>query len=81
MTITLPAEIEKQITPEEAALHVAAGLFADEKITLSQGATIAGMSQAAFLKELGKRKIPMHYGVDELEQDMATVRKLTREST
>ena len=36
MTITLPAELENQITPQEAALHLAIGLFADERVTLGQ---------------------------------------------
>jgi len=76
MTITLPPELEKQISPAEAALHLAIGLFADDKVTLGQAATIAGISQPALLQELGKRKIPLHYGAEDLEQDIATVNKL-----
>jgi len=81
MTIPLPADIEKRISPEEAALHLAIGLFADEKVTLGQAAAVARLSQPAFLKELGKRQIPIHYGVDELEQDIATVKNLAGPST
>jgi predicted HTH domain antitoxin len=55
---------------------LAIGLFADDKVTLGQAAAIADISQPEFLKELGKRSIPIHYGLDELEQDIATVRKL-----
>jgi predicted HTH domain antitoxin len=80
MTITLPAELENQITPQEAALHLAIGLFVDDKVTLGQAAAIAGIPQPEFLQELGKRKIPIHYGVEELEQDIATVRKLAGNS-
>ena len=69
MTITLPAELEKQISPQEAALHLAIGLFADDKVTLGQAAAIAGLPQPSFLQELGKRRIPIHYGVEELEQE------------
>lgn len=76
MTITLPPDLEKQISQEEAALHLAIGLFADDKLTLGQAAAVAGISQPAFMQELGKRKIPLHYGIEELEQDIATVRKL-----
>jgi predicted HTH domain antitoxin len=76
MTITLPPELEKQISPQEAALHLAIGLFADERLTLGQAAAVAGISQPMFLQELGKRRIPIHYGVEELEQDIATVKKL-----
>ena len=80
MTITLPAELENRISPEEAALHLAIGLFADDKVTLGQAAAIAGLSQPAFLHELGKRRIPIHYGAAELEQDIVTVRKMAGNS-
>jgi predicted HTH domain antitoxin len=80
MTIPLPPELEKQISPQEAALHLAIGLFADDKVTLGQAAAIAGISQPSFMHELGKRKIPMHYGTEELRQDIATVRKMAANS-
>jgi predicted HTH domain antitoxin len=80
MTITLPAELEGQISPQEAALHLAIGLFAADKITLGQAATIAGIPQPALQQELGKRHIPVHYGLEELEQDIATVKKITGNS-
>jgi predicted HTH domain antitoxin len=38
MTITLPAELENQISPQEATLHLAIGLFADDTVTLSRAA-------------------------------------------
>ena len=80
MTIPLPAELEQQISPAEAALHLAVGLFADDRVTLGQAAAIAGISQPAFLGELGKRRIPIHYGAQELEQDIATVKELADKS-
>jgi len=52
-------------------------LFADEKVTLGQAAAIAGLSQPALWHELGKGKIPPHDGIDELEQDIETVRRMT----
>ncbi len=76
MTITIPAELENQITPQGEALHLAIGLFADDKVTMGQDAKIAGISQPVFQQELGKRRISIHYGVEELEQDIATVKSL-----
>jgi predicted HTH domain antitoxin len=76
MNITLPPELENHISREEAALHLALGLFAGEKVTLGQAATIAGMPQPAFLHELGQRKISIHYGEKELDADLATVEKI-----
>jgi predicted HTH domain antitoxin len=73
MNISLPTEFEGRISSQEAALHLALGLFADDKVTLGQAAAIAGISQPAFLQELGRRRIPVHYGMDELEHDIAVV--------
>ena len=81
MNITLPAELECRISREEAALHLAIGLFADDKVTLGQAAAIAGIPQPGFLHELGRRKIPVHYGAEELEQDIATVKSMSGGTT
>ena len=78
MNIALPPEIENNITPAEASLHLALGLFAGDKVTLGQAAKIAGLSKPAFLHELGVRKIPVHYSDEELAQDIATVRTVAR---
>ncbi len=34
------------------------------------------MSQLDFMRELGRRKIPMHYGVEELAEDLVAIREL-----
>jgi len=64
------------ITPERAKLDFAIGLYVDDKITLGQGARIASLSQGQFLKELGKRKIVIHYDIEEFDKDLATLVKL-----
>lgn len=73
MQLTLPEAVEKRLSPEEAALHLAIGLFVSEEATLGQAAEIAGLTQAAFLKELGRRRIPLHYGMGELAEDLKVV--------
>ena len=73
MQLSLPQSVEATLSPESAALHLAIGLFVAEEVTLGQAGEIAGMSQAAFLKELGARRIPMHYGREELEEDLRIV--------
>jgi len=80
MNIALPPEIESRMTAATAKLHLAIGLFAGDEVTLGQAAAIAGISQPAFLQELGKRRIAVHYGPDELDEDIATVRKMTGSS-
>jgi len=77
MNLNLPSEVERQLTPESAALHLAIGLFVADEVTLGQAAKIAGISQTIFLQELGERKIPIHYGVEELNEDLREIRRLT----
>ena len=61
------------LTPQDAALHFALGLFIAERVTLGQGAAVAGLSQSEFLRELGKRRIPVHYDESNALADVATV--------
>ncbi len=79
VTLTLPSTVERSLSPESAALHLAIGLFVSEEVTLGQAAQIAGLPQAAFLRELGKRRIPIHYGLEELAEDVRAVEELCRE--
>jgi predicted HTH domain antitoxin len=76
MKITLPESIEARLSPESTALHLAIGLFVSEEATLGQAAEVAGLSQAKFLRELGKRRIPIHYGSEELSEDLRAVESL-----
>ena len=76
MTLTLPEKFEASLSPQSTALHLAIGLFVSEETTLGQAAQIAGMSQADFLRELGQRRIPIHYGSEELAADLRTVESL-----
>lgn len=61
-----------ELTPEQARLEFAVGLFSDEKVTLGRAAAIAGLNQTEFMRELGRRKIPPHYDVADFEADMQT---------
>ena len=75
MKITIEDELLKgvDLTPDRARLEFAVGLFSDWRITLGRGAEIAGLNQAEFMRELGKRQIPMHYTVKDLEEDLRTI--------
>jgi predicted HTH domain antitoxin len=76
MELTLPKPLDERISPRCAALHLAIGLFVSDEATLGQAAQTAGMSQAEFLRELGRRRIPIHYGQDELKDDLQAVKAL-----
>jgi len=76
MKLTLPKDVESRLSPASAALHLAIGLFVAEEVTLGQAAEVAGLSQSEFLKELGRRRIPIHYGAPELAEDLRAVASL-----
>jgi predicted HTH domain antitoxin len=78
MQLTLPEAVESRLSPREAVLHLAIGLFVSEEATLGQAAEIASLTQTAFLKELGRRGIPIHYGMDELAEDLKAVEAFQR---
>ena len=75
MIITVPDELLKgtSFDPRRALLDLALGMYADRRATLGQAAMIAGMPQTQFLKELGSRRVPMHYDVAAFEHDMAVM--------
>jgi predicted HTH domain antitoxin len=76
MELTLPETIEGRLSPKSTALHLAIGLFIAEEATLGEAAEVAGLSQTEFLRELGRHRIPIHYGAEELAEDLRTVEAL-----
>jgi predicted HTH domain antitoxin len=76
MELVLPKPLDERLTQREAALHLAIGLFVSEEATLGQAAQVAQMSQSEFLLELGRRQIPLHYGLAELAEDLRAVDSL-----
>jgi predicted HTH domain antitoxin len=65
-----------KLSPEQVRLELAVGLFSDRKVTLGRGAEIAGIPQVEFMRELGRRKIPMHYDIEDFEEDLRTLKQL-----
>ena len=68
-----------ELTEEQARLDLALGLFIDKRVTLGRGAEIARLSQADFMKELGRREIPIHYDIEDLRADLRTLDALKPE--
>jgi predicted HTH domain antitoxin len=73
MLLTLPENREARLSPQSIALHLAIGLFVADESTLGHATQVAGLSQAYFLRELGQRRIPIHYGFNELAADLQAV--------
>lgn len=78
MTIELPdVNIGSQpLTSEQARIELACALYAQWKISTFEAVKITGLSRIQFWAELGKRKIPRQYGVEDFEHDMRTLEEL-----
>jgi predicted HTH domain antitoxin len=72
MTIELPDKevADLGLTPAQARLELAVGLYAGRQISLGRGARIAGMPYASFLHEIGHRGLCVNYTVEDAEHDM-----------
>jgi predicted HTH domain antitoxin len=77
--IAVPKQIERRLSAKDAALNLALGLYVSKEVTLGQAAETAAVSQTQFLEELCKRKIPYHYDLEDLKQDIESVDILLRD--
>ncbi len=72
MTITIPdkALADANIKPDELLIELAIYLY--EKKTLSWGKArkLTGLDEMAFRRELSKRNVYIHFGVEDLEKDL-----------
>lgn len=78
ITISDSILISAGMSEQEMLQEIAVMLFAKEKLTLGQASELAGMKQDAFQRVLGSRQIPIHYGIEELRQDIENLKMLGR---
>ncbi len=78
MTIVLPErELESlNLTPEQARIELAVGLYAGRRVSLGRAARIAGLPRTDFMHELGRRGLCINYSVQDAQHDMEMVEKL-----
>ncbi|HEY2344180.1 MAG TPA: UPF0175 family protein [Chthoniobacteraceae bacterium] len=75
MQLTLSDDIVLSANLSEAdmRLALALALFQEERITLAQAARLCDLDRLAFQHRLAARRIPLHYGEEELANDMRTI--------
>ncbi|MBD2438466.1 UPF0175 family protein [Nostoc sp. FACHB-110] len=80
MSIFIPDEIlaATRMTNAELKQEIAVMLFEKEKLTLAQASRLAQMNRIAFQHLLASRQIPVHYGVDDFEQDIKNLQEMGR---
>ena len=80
MPVTISDEVlaAAHITEHELKQELAVTLFQRERLTLAQASRLAGLDQLAFQAMLAERQIPIHYGIEEFQADLHTLRELGR---
>lgn len=80
MSVLIADEIltKTRMTEAEMYQEIAVMLFQKEKLTLAQASRFANMPRIAFQQLLASRKIPVHYGVEDFEQDIKNLREMGR---
>jgi predicted HTH domain antitoxin len=78
MPVTLPDDLlqSTKLTEAELKTELALVLFQQERLTLGQAAILAGLPQLDFQRLLAGRRIPLHYSIEALEQDLERAKRL-----
>lgn len=80
MSIVVSDEIltATRMTEAEMRQEIAVMLFQKEKLTLAQASRFAGTHRITFQHLLASRHIPVHYDVEDFEQDIKNLREMGR---
>jgi predicted HTH domain antitoxin len=70
MNVVLPSQLEASLSPAQASLDFAVGLYTSGRVTMGRAAQIANLSTTDFQQELGRRRIPVNYDLEELRHDL-----------
>jgi predicted HTH domain antitoxin len=83
VNLQLPADLvsvaklgEGSDVSKEAAKPIALEPFREEKISLGRAAELCQTSIETFMDYAGQHGVPLHYGVEELEQDRLNMARL-----
>jgi predicted HTH domain antitoxin len=80
VAIEIPPEVvhATRMSLEELRQELALHLFQQGKLSFGKAKEMPGMTFWAFQKLLGARGIPVHYGVEDYEEDLDVLEKLGR---
>lgn len=80
MTIEVPDQDlgHLKLTTAEAKLEFSIGLYTGRHLSMGKAARLAGLPYPAFLKELGRRGIPVNYSSEDLAHDLKLLETMDR---
>jgi len=67
-----------RLTISELKVEVAVYLYAQDRLSIGKARELAGMTLWEFRQLLASRRIPPHYDVNDLNEDMTTLREMGR---
>lgn len=70
-----------EISGEELLTELAVYLYDKERMSMGQARNLAGMDVLSFQRELSKRDVYIKYDVEDLEEDLRTLKKLRDKSS
>jgi len=82
MSATVQIEIPREVlhaarmTTADIQRELAVHLFAEGKLSFGKARELATMGFWEFQQLLASRRIPMHYDIEEYEEDLATLTRL-----
>lgn len=68
-----------RMTPDQLLVELAVHLYAQGRLSLGKAHELAGLSLWEFRQILGLRQIAPHFGSEDLERDLETLRHLNRQ--
>ena len=67
-----------RLTIPELKVEMAVYLYSQGRLSIGKARELAGMALWEFRQLLASRRIPPHYDVEDLDEDVATLRELGR---
>ena len=80
ITLDIPSEVlhATRLTQEQLKAELAVHLFEQGKLSFGKARQLAGMDVYQFMQLLGSRDIPIHYDVEDYEEDLKALEQLKR---
>lgn len=73
MQVQLPEPLETSLSPDEARLGMALGLYVSGRLGFGRAAEVAGMPRPQFQQILASQRLPMDYTLQDLAEDAAAI--------
>jgi predicted HTH domain antitoxin len=76
--LEIPTDVldSARMTVDELRTELAIHLYQQGRLSIGKAHELAGLALWEFRQLLGSRRIPPHFEVEDLEQDLATLREL-----